>query len=342
MASIITLPVPQDLDIISDLKFSPVKNQLLASSWDNRVLLYDCSNLDRITILTEFESRAPILSIAYGSGNSTYVGGLDGTIRQIDYENLKIDNENMGDVSSNESSGGINNLNGIENQPHILVASDFSGKLQFVDTRKRTPILSRQLSKKVFCLDTTSEYLTIGMSERNIEIYDHRNWNQPYQVRESGLKYQVKDLKNFPTGEGFAISSIDGRVAIEYFDPSEAAQSKKFAFKCHRFSDKQSQTDMVYPINSIAFNKGNNTLLTAGSDGYLCLWNWQKRKRIKQYPRFENDQGKAQSIVKTDISFDSKLLSIATSDDSFKNMQSASQGPLNFRNASKVYIKALN
>ena len=339
MASLISIQAPLDLDIISDIKFSPIQNQLLVSSWDGRVLLYDCSDVGHISMLTEFHSNVPILNIAYGLGNSTYVGGLDGTVRQIDYENLKIGNENIGEKTETDLS--INNLKTIENQPHILAASDFNGKLQFIDTRKRIPILSRKLSNKIFCMDTTSEYLTVGMSGRRIEIYDHRNWNQPYQVRESGLKYQIKDLKNFPTGEGFAISSIDGRVAIEYFDPTEEIQSKKFAFKCHRFSDKQSQTDLVYPINSIAFNKGNNTLFTAGSDGYLCMWNWQKRKRIKQFPRFEDDHGNTQSIVKTDISFDNKLIGIATSDDSYKNIKSLSLSS-NCKKPSKIYIKSLN
>lgn len=338
MASLISLQTPLDLDIISDIKFSPKQNHLLVSSWDSRLLLYDCSDVTQSSMVTEFQSNIPILSIAYGLGNSTYVGGLDGTVRQIDYENLKIGNENIGDKT--ESVLGINNLKSIENQPHILVASGFDGRLQFIDSRKRTPILSRKLSNKIFCTDTTSEYLTIGMSERRIEIYDHRNWNQPYQVRESGLKYQIKDLKNFPTGDGFAISSIDGRVAMEYFDPSEEAQSKKFAFKCHRFSDKQSRTDLVYPINSMVFNKGNNTLFTAGSDGYLCLWNWQKRKRIKQFSKFEDDHANTQSIVKTDISFDNKLIGIATSDDSFKNMKSLSLSSNNNK-ASKIYIKTL-
>lgn len=31
---------------------------------------------------------------------------------------------------------------------------------------------------------------------------------------------------------GFALSSIDGRVAIEFFDLSEAAQAKKYVFVC--------------------------------------------------------------------------------------------------------------
>ena len=48
------------------------------------------------------------------------------------------------------------------------------------------------------------------------------------------------------------MSSIEGRVAVEFFDPSEESQSRKYAFKCHR--DKSSGVDTVYPVNALAFH----------------------------------------------------------------------------------------
>jgi len=48
------------------------------------------------------------------------------------------------------------------------------------------------------------------------------------------------------------LSSIEGRVAVEYFDPSPEAQQKKFAFKCHRV--KEDGQDTIYPVNAIAFH----------------------------------------------------------------------------------------
>jgi hypothetical protein len=32
-------------------------------------------------------------------------------------------------------------------------------------------------------------------------------------------RFQTRSLRCFPDGEGFAVASIEGRVAIEYFDP---------------------------------------------------------------------------------------------------------------------------
>jgi hypothetical protein len=51
---------------------------------------------------------------------------------------------------------------------------------------------------------------------------------------------------------GFALSSIEGRVAIEYFDMAPETQAKKYAFKCHRAT--QNGTDLVYPVNTMAFH----------------------------------------------------------------------------------------
>jgi cell cycle arrest protein BUB3 len=52
---------------------------------------------------------------------------------------------------------------------------------------------------------------------------------------------------------GYALSSIEGRVAMEYFDPSPEVQAKKYAFKCHRI--QQNGIDTIYPVNAIAFHQ---------------------------------------------------------------------------------------
>lgn len=51
---------------------------------------------------------------------------------------------------------------------------------------------------------------------------------------------------------GYVTTSIEGRVAVEFFDPAEEAQAKKYAFKCHRSS--ANGIDSVYPVSGLAFN----------------------------------------------------------------------------------------
>ena len=51
---------------------------------------------------------------------------------------------------------------------------------------------------------------------------------------------------------GYVLSSIEGRVAVEYFDPSPEVQKKKYAFKCHRI--KEEGMENIYPVNAISFH----------------------------------------------------------------------------------------
>lgn len=55
-----------------------------------------------------------------------------------------------------------------------------------------------------------------------------------------------------PNGRGYATSSIEGRVAVEYFDQDAATQKNHFAFKCHRAA--VDGVDTVYPVNALAFH----------------------------------------------------------------------------------------
>ena len=51
---------------------------------------------------------------------------------------------------------------------------------------------------------------------------------------------------------GYVLSSIEGRVAVEYFDPSPEVQKTKYAFKCHRI--KEDGMELIYPVNAISFH----------------------------------------------------------------------------------------
>lgn len=57
------------------------------------------------------------------------------------------------------------------------------------------------------------------------------------QKRESNLKYQTRFIECFPDKQGYAQSSIEGRVAVEYLDTNPEVQKKKYAFKCHRIKE---------------------------------------------------------------------------------------------------------
>ena len=73
------------------------------------------------------------------------------------------------------------------------------------------------------------------------------------QKRESSLKFQTRFLECFPNRQGYVLSSIEGRVAVEYLDPSPEVQKKKYAFKCHRNkeSGKSSHVLVEYHLDKV-------------------------------------------------------------------------------------------
>ena len=48
------------------------------------------------------------------------------------------------------------------------------------------------------------------------------------QKRDSSLKAQTRCVRAFPDAQGFALSSVEGRVAIEYLDMDPSAQVRGF------------------------------------------------------------------------------------------------------------------
>ena len=77
----------------------------------------------------------------------------------------------------------------------------------------------------------------------------------------------------------------EGRVAVEYLDPSPEVQKKKYAFKCHRIKENNG-VELIYPVNAIAFHNGYNTFATGGSDGYVYIWDSFNKKRLVQFHRY--------------------------------------------------------
>lgn len=74
----------------------------------------------------------------------------------------------------------------------------------------------------------------IGTSNRHIWVYDMRSLVEPEQRRVSSLKFQTRCVRVFPDQMGYAVGSVEGRVAVEYFDTSKVS-SRALYFLCFVF-----------------------------------------------------------------------------------------------------------
>lgn len=93
------------------------------------------------------------------------------------------------------------------------------------------------LSLQVYTMSIVGEKFVVGTSGRKIFVWDVRNMGHVNQRRESSLKYQTRCIRVFPNKQGYVLSSIEGRVAVEYLDSNPEVQKRKYAFKCHRIKD---------------------------------------------------------------------------------------------------------
>lgn len=197
----------------------------------------------------------------------------------------------------------------IERAPeaNAMVTGGWDACVKMWDPRTPCNVGSYAQPDKVYTMAVSGTTLVVGTAGRRVLVWDMRNMSYVQQRRESSLKYQTRCIRTFPNRQGYVLSSIEGRVAVEYFDPSAEVQKKKYAFKCHRNKDSSTGIEVIYPVNAIAFHNVYNTFATGGSDGYVNIWDGFNKKRLCQFHKYPT------SISSLAFSPDGSALAIAAS-----------------------------
>lgn len=65
-------------------------------------------------------------------------------------------------------------------------------------------------------MDTSGRLLVVAGAERKIQVYDIQQPDrQQGATIDSPLKFQTRSLACFPSQDGYAMGSVEGRVAIQ-------------------------------------------------------------------------------------------------------------------------------
>lgn len=192
-------------------------------------------------------------------------------------------------------------------------------------------------------MSLTATKLVVAMASRALHIYDLKALAlltgesdgttpskievEPWQRRESSLKFMTRCVACMPDDAGYASSSIEGRVAVEWFDPSAESQARKYAFKCHR--QTVNDVDVVYPVNALAFHPGYGTFASGGGDGMVALWDGVAKRRIRQYQKYPA------SVAALCFSGNGKFLAIGVSPGFEDGKDEVAEGDV------KIYIREL-
>lgn len=285
-------------DGISRVRFANRSNYLAVSSWDKTVRFYDAVGN---SLKETWELPAAVLDVCYDSSDT--ILGSGGLSRQLVIHQPGTNTQNV--IGNHEQP-----ISCVEhsNETNTFITGSWDTSIALWDPRSAQPRIGRaQTGKKVFAMSTSRDYIVVGTSERKVFIYDLRNISKPLQDRESSLKHQTRDIKVNTEHTGYLLTSVEGRVAVEYFNPSDEWQERKFAFKCHRFLDKETQSQTVFPVNCAAYHPVFGTFVTGGCDGLVNVWDGNNKKRICQFPQFPT------SIASVDFNLDGRLLAIACS-----------------------------
>jgi len=266
-----TILQPPPGDGVASVRFAPSTNVLLAGCWDSTLKLYDANG--KGALLHTFAAAGPVLDACFLDNTHGVAVGVDQAIRIFDFNEP---------TASSALGSHAKPIKAVNYSPalNLLFTGGWDSRVHCWDPRRTgVPTTSLELPGKVFSMDLTESKLVVATAGRRIQAFDVRHLGGgPLLDRESSLKYQTRCLRCFPDDLGFAVGSIEGRVAIEYFDAD--MEAKKYAFKCHRIEN------VVYPVNTIAFHPGFGTFATGGCDGMVNIWDAKNKKRLCQFPSF--------------------------------------------------------
>ncbi|KAJ3113362.1 hypothetical protein HDU96_003498 [Phlyctochytrium bullatum] len=252
------------------MSFSPAAELLAASSWDNNTRIWEVQPNGATIGKAMITHEAPALCCAWSKdGSKLFSGGADKAGKLMDLQT----GQTM-QVASHDAP--IRCARFFDNpQGSILATGSWDKTVRYWDLRQPTPMATVALPERVYAMDVINFLMVVGTADRTILIYNLQNPAQPFKTIPSPLKWQTRCISCFPSGNGFAIGSIEGRVGINYVEDKD--QSNNFSFKCHR-DDKN-----VHSVNAISFHPLYGTFSTAGSDGAFHFWDKDSKQRLKPF-----------------------------------------------------------
>jgi mRNA export factor len=217
-----------------------------------------------------FGHDAPVLCCAWSKdGTKLASGGADKLARLYDLQSGQSQ-----PIAQHDAP--IRSMRWVDTpgQP-ILATGGWDKTLKYWDCRQQNPVATTQLPERCYAMDVCSQLLVVACADRHVAVYNLSNPTTPFKTLQSPLKWQTRSVACFTTGNGYALGSIEGRVAIQYVEDKDVANN--FSFKCHR------DNSQVYAVNAITFHPVFGTFSTAGSDGTYNFWDKDSKQRLKMF-----------------------------------------------------------
>ncbi|GAA5891171.1 hypothetical protein JCM6882_006446 [Rhodosporidiobolus microsporus] len=273
-------------DGISSLAWSPAGpgDFLAVGSWSNEVRIYEVREGGANEGRAAYTHEAPVLCCTWSKDGSKIVsGGADNAARLFDTTTGQTTQFGAHDapvrciewVDAGSASG-------------IVCTGSWDKTFRYWDLRQPSPIAQVQLPERCYTMSCVYPLLVVGTAGCHIQVFNLTNPTVPFKSLTSPLRMQTRALSCFPDATGFALSSMEGRVAIQHVDDSKSNQN--FSFKTCRNDLKplpgppfRAGSTSVYSVNALSFHPFG-TFVTAGANGGMNIWDHYSRTRLKNFP----------------------------------------------------------
>ncbi|KAJ8612583.1 hypothetical protein CTAYLR_009796 [Chrysophaeum taylorii] len=276
-------------DGISSLSFSPNNRYLVSGSWDKCVRCHEVAVQDggfggaSPQINAQFRAQIthdePVLCAGFSDDATVLSGGCDGVAKAW----------RLGDARGTavgKHDAPIKSIFAVNMMGPLVLTGSWDKTIRFWDPRQLRQVSQLALLDRCYGVDVRDTLMVVATADRKIAIYDlaqvAQGNTQPFRTDESTLRHQTRCVSTFPNRDGFAVGSIEGRVAIHHIKDV----ARNFAFKCHRDQQDaragQPATCNIFSVNSIAFH-ALGTFATAGSDGIYNFWDKDSKQRLMAF-----------------------------------------------------------
>ncbi|PPS01055.1 hypothetical protein GOBAR_AA19601 [Gossypium barbadense] len=281
-------------DAISRVRFAPQSNNLLISSWDPCLRLYD---VDCSQLRLEAPSEAALLDCCFQEEYVAFSAASDGSITRYDLHS-GISNKigNHDDIATCVE---------YSTETRQVITAGFDKRIIAWDIFGAKPLVYlRNLDAEVESMSLSGYELIMAVGS-SVDIYDLRNSDKCVQSNKFCMDVPIRCVSSIPYLKGYAVGSVDGRVKLEISYPS-SSNNMGYMFRCHPRS-RDGRNHLV-PVNDIAFNPFiSGAFVTGDNVGYVTAWDAKSRRRLFELP------GCANSIASLTYNNEGQILAVASS-----------------------------